>query len=58
MSTFDISAVARMSGMHDTASHMNMISKGKMRAPSTESLKVCTQRKVIGGAARMLERDQ
>lgn len=58
ISTFEISAVARMSGMQLTASQINMISKGKMRAPSTESLKVWTQRKVTTGAASIFSRDQ
>jgi len=58
MSTFDISAVARMSGIQETASQMNMISRGRMRAPSTESLKVCTHRKVTAGAALMFVTDQ
>jgi hypothetical protein len=53
-----ISAVARISGIQDTASQINIIRSGRINAPSTESLKVCTQRKVTGGAARMLESDQ
>jgi hypothetical protein len=35
-----------------------MMSKGKINAPSTDSLKVCTQRKVIVGAASMFVFDQ
>jgi hypothetical protein len=58
ISTFEISAVARMSGIQLTASQMNMIRRGRIRAPSTESLKVWTQRKVMTGAASMLVRDQ
>lgn len=58
ISTLEISAVARISGMQDTASQMNMVSSGRMSAPSTESLKVCTQINVITGAASMFSRDQ
>ena len=58
ISTLEISAVARISGIQETASQTNMISSGRIKAPSTESLKVCTQRKVIVGAASMLVFDQ
>lgn len=50
--------MARMSGIQLTASQTNIMSKGKMRAPSTESLNVWTQRKVTVGAASMLVFDQ
>ena len=58
ISTLEISAVARISGIQDTASQMNIISKGRTNAPSTESLNVWTQRKVIVGAASIFARDQ
>lgn len=58
MSTLEISAVANMSGIQLTASQMNMINKGRTRAPSTESLNVWTQRNVTAGAASMFALDQ
>lgn len=44
--------------MQETASQMNMMRSGRMSAPSTESLKVWTQRKVMTGAASMFSLDQ
>ena len=44
--------------MQLTASQINMMSSGNTNAPSTDNLKVCTQRKVATGAALMLSRDQ
>jgi hypothetical protein len=58
ISTFEISAVAKISGIQETASQINMMSKGKINAPSTESLNECTQRNVIVGAASILVFDQ
>lgn len=58
MSTLDISAVAKMSGIQLTASQMNMINNGRTRAPSTESLNVWTQRNVTAGAASIFSLDQ
>jgi hypothetical protein len=58
MSTPDISAVARMSGIQLTPSQINIINSGSTSAPSTDSLKVSTQRNVTAGAASMLSRDQ
>ena len=58
MSTFEISAVARMSGIQLTASQTNMMRSGRMRAPSMDSLNVCTQRNVMAGAASMFALDQ
>jgi len=58
MSILLISAVARISGIQETASQTNMINRGKINAPSTDILKVWTQRNVVAGAALMFDVDQ
>lgn len=58
MSKPEISAVAKISGIQLTASQMKRMRSGRASAPSTDSLKVSTQRKVATGAASILSRDQ
>jgi hypothetical protein len=48
--TPETSEAAMMQGIQTMASQTNMIKSGKIRAPSTPSLKVSTQRKVATGA--------
>jgi hypothetical protein len=58
ISTPLISAVARISGIQLTAWQVNMMMRGNASAPSTDSLKVWTQGKVIMGACWIWVLDQ
>jgi len=51
MGMLESSAVARMSGMQETAWQANIIIKGRTSVPSTESLNVWIQRNVAPGAS-------
>jgi hypothetical protein len=58
ISTPEISAAARIPGIQDTPSQMNMISSGRTRVPSTLSLNVYVHRKVTVGVAWMFSPGQ